>query len=331
MVEISTADSAHLLDLFARVLASGTKHLLKRGLDRGYIGTSEDLRVVRGRIDLNGSIKRGLLPVSRLACDFDEMSYDVIHNRILKTTISLLRRHSKLAPENHEALSQVSKRLHDIHQIQLESSLFSRIQLHRNNAFYGFLMSICQLIYHNVLAKEGDGDYLFKDFTRNSQQMGTLFEQFVLNFLKLEVQPNIKGCKIVGSERIDWDVAPDEEANTQLPAMYTDISIRWPDRYQIIDTKFYSRTFQTYYDKETIHSGNLYQLFTYLKQAEKKGPLYRNSEGMLLYPTVTKEVNLDFETQGHLVKVRTVNLNQSWQAIHQRLLCIAGVEANYSQ
>ena len=37
LVDVKTEDSTTLLDLFARVLISGTTHILKRGLDRGYI------------------------------------------------------------------------------------------------------------------------------------------------------------------------------------------------------------------------------------------------------------------------------------------------------
>ena len=328
LVNVSCTDSTNLLDLFARVLSFGTGHLLKRGLDRGYVSSHDELILVRGHVDICSSIKRGILPLCRLACEYDEMSYDVLHNRILKTTIGKLRNHPSIARENQENLSSLYRRLHELREIELAGSLFSKVQLHRNNAFYGFLMNICLLIYVNVLAKEGEGDYLFQDFIRDENKMGILFEQFVLNFMRIEVQPRQDGCKVIGSEYIKWDVLADDEAGSLLPQMRTDISVQWPDRYQIIDTKFYGKTFQTYHEKDTIHSGNLYQLFAYLKNIEAREPRYKDCEGMLLYPTTAKEVNLDYVIQGHPVKIRTVNLNQTWQSIHQRLMDIAVVQPN---
>ena len=44
VVAVSTENETSLLNLFARVLISGMRHLLRRGLDRGYIPFQEDLR-----------------------------------------------------------------------------------------------------------------------------------------------------------------------------------------------------------------------------------------------------------------------------------------------
>lgn len=321
IVSINTTDCTHLLDLFSRVLASGTAHLLKRGLDRGYIPVEEDTQTVRGRIDFTGSVKRNLLTQRRVRCCFDEFEHDVVHNRILKTTIGALLRHPQLAAENLESLANVYRRLHQISDIHLDRHAFASVRLHRNNAFYGFLVNICHMVYENVLSKEGDGDYLFRDFLRNERQMARLFEAFVRNFLKIELEPLSPACEVIGAEEITWNVSYADDASIALlPKMKTDISIAWPDRYLIIDTKFYSQTLQTYYDKESIHSGHLYQLFAYLKQIEGKGARYHECDGMLIYPTVTDEVDLSFTTMGHDVRVKTIDLLRPWDMIAKRLL-----------
>ena len=58
LVHVTSTDYTHLLDLLARVLVFGTSHLIKRGLDRGYILESEDLRMLRGRINISTTIGR---------------------------------------------------------------------------------------------------------------------------------------------------------------------------------------------------------------------------------------------------------------------------------
>ena len=43
-------------------------------------------------------------------------------------------------------------------------------------------------------------------------------------------------------------------------------------------------------------------------------------EGILLYPTVEKELDLRYEIKGHRIGIRMINLNQDWKGIHQSLL-----------
>ena len=43
---------------------------------------------------------------------------------------------------------------------------------------------------------------------------------------------------------------------------------------------------------------------------------------MLLYPTVDSPLSADFTHKGHKISIRTINLNQPWQSIHQDLLAL---------
>ena len=72
--------------------------------------------------------------------------------------------------------------------------------------------------------------------------------------------------------------------------METDISLRDSNRTIIIDTKYYRKTLQSYFNSETIHSQNLYQLFAYMKNLESKDEQDAHAEGMLLYPVVNKKL-----------------------------------------
>jgi hypothetical protein len=48
----------------------------------------------------------------------------------------------------------------------------------------------------------------------------------------------------------------------------------------------------------------------YLKHLEQRGPENEPCEGMLLYPTVSHPVDFVFETQGHVVRVVTLDLRR---------------------
>ncbi|MGA2862947.1 MAG: hypothetical protein ABSF95_00500 [Verrucomicrobiota bacterium] len=45
-------------------------------------------------------------------------------------------------------------------------------------------------------------------------------------------------------------------------------------------------------------------------------------EMMLLYPTVDSPLSADLAHRGHKISIRTINLNQPWQSIHQDLLAL---------
>lgn len=83
--------------------------------------------------------------------------------------------------------------------------------------------------------------------------------------------------------------------------MQTDISLESENRKIIIDTKYYHEALNEYYEKEKIRSINMYQIFAYLKNLESTKEINRYCEGILLYPTVTKDLDINITTHGHLV------------------------------
>ena len=329
IVGVETDDSTTLLDLFARVLVSGTTHLLKRGLDRGYIAYSESIRGIKGKIDFDTTLKKQLLKNARVQCEYDELSYNVLHNQILKTTIKALISEKSIDRSLRNELLSVYRALNEIEEIQLTSSIFSRIQLHRNNYFYSFLINICKMIYNVYMVSEGDGESKFRDFIRDRAAMARLFEDFVRNFYKKELHNKDAGYDVKGAENITWDaVGHNEECMEYLPAMRTDISVKTPGQYIIIDTKYYENALQTYYKKDTVRSTNLYQLFAYLKNIKCKGDEYQNCEGILLYPTAGYDLDLVYEIQGHKISIKTINLSEDWQLIRKNLLKIIKSDSN---
>ena len=296
VVDIGGKDSTELLDLFARVLVGGINHLVRRGFDRGYVSFSSQMSCIKGKIDFNESKKKLLFHKGKLICRFDNLDYNILHNQILKTTITRLIQYKKLNPELHRKLIDISRMLVGVETVPLSKRIFGMVQLHSNNYFYDFLLKICELVYECFIPDKNLGGFKFRDFLEDKNKMNQIFEKFVYNFYNLE-QDKFK----VRSENISWDFTPlDDESGNYLPMMQTDVSLESKTRKIIIDTKFYRSTFQKHYDKSTIHSGNLYQLFSYLKNVEAKGgELNKKSEGILLYPTVDEECDLGYEFDGH--------------------------------
>jgi|SRR5467141_1504957 len=184
--KIDPTQSTDLIHLFARVLLSGVTHLLKKGFDRGYIVHSEETKVLRGRIQFQPTLKRGLLFRAHAHCEFDELSYDVLHNRILKTTLSRLIRADGIDISNREQLVEHWHNMPEVGTVDLSSQVFGKVQLYRNNHLYDFLLKVCELLHVNLLPTEKPGAWRFRSFLQDPRQMAALFEQFVRNFYKRE-------------------------------------------------------------------------------------------------------------------------------------------------
>ena len=320
IIELESKDFTELIDLFALVLKNGINHLLKKGFDKNYILHSEDTKRLRGKIDFGITIKKNLIKKARLYCHFDELSYDVLHNQIIKATIRNLFLIDSLDTKIKSELREVYLSLNDVKLIKLEKKYFRLVQLHGNNYFYDFLLKICELIFDNSFIEEKTGKFKFKEFTRDEIQMAHLFEDFVRNFYIIELPKHCTNSK-TKRENIDWDAKSFDEKSLQyLPKMQTDISIEFEKKKIIIDTKYYVEALLNHYVKETIRSAHLYQLFAYLENIGKKGGINNNCDGILLYPQTDKEINLNYEINTHKVNIRTINLNQNWKQIHDELL-----------
>lgn len=328
VVDVSSLDSQELVDLLASVLVRGTKHLLRRGLDQHYILHEEEIAGVRGRILVSPTMRHMLMQHGRTRCEFDELSVDCLPNQILLSTARRLLRSSVLSSENRNELRGLNRELGGISEIPLSKRSFRTVQLHSNNRFYKFLLNVCELALDLSLVSEESGNYRFQDFIRDEKKLARLFENFVLNFLSRE-RPDLS----IGRDHIYWNAESDADPSlAYLPRMETDISVRGRrnEKTLIIDTKFYKDTFSKRWDKESIHSAHLYQLFAYLKNLEPKGGADARADGMLLYPVVERSVNFEYRLHNHRLTVRTLNLGAHWADIRKELIELVPLEFDRS-
>jgi 5-methylcytosine-specific restriction enzyme subunit McrC len=318
VVDVSAVPRTDLVTLFATVLAGGVAHVLRRGMDRGYVPHEEAIAGVRGKLLMAASLKTASLTRGRAVCAFDELSHDVLHNRLIKATLRGLAQAHEVPKALRATLGDLSRRLHDVGDAPVSARAFGQVQLHRNNAFYAFLLDVCELVHRSLLPDEATGRVRFRDFTRDEAAMRRLFEQFVRNFYRREL-PGYR----VGSDTVQWhglEASPQDRAF--LPIMRTDVTLTSPSRRVVIEAKFSGKTLTGRYDPK-VQSGHLYQLFAYLKnlQGDHADPAV---EGVLLYPTVHAAVDLHYRLGGHRVSVRTINLDQAWPDIHRDMLALLG-------
>ena len=104
-----------------------------------------------------------------------------------------------------------------------------------------------------------------------------------------------------------------------LPKMYTDITLKSSDKVLIIDTKCYRRILSQQYDKKSVCSANLYQIYAYVKN--KSAATDKTVSGMLLYAKTDEDITPDvaYSMGGNKIFVRTLDLNCEFEKIKEQL------------
>lgn len=318
LIDVSKEEIDKPIDLLAHVLITGTKHLIRRGLEQGYQSYTEEVASIRGRILVAQSARRFLPQQGRALCEFDELTISTLPNQILKATLKRLSGAKGLDANLKHGAGLLVRQLEQVADVKLSRQLFRKVQLHGNNRFYRFILQVCRLVIDQSLMDESDGNYRFRDFTQDDKQMARLFERFLFNFYRKE-QSEYK----VKKERISWQATSDDDSSLQmLPTMETDISLRSKEKTLIIDAKYYTKTLQSYYSNESIHSSNLYQMFSYLKNLEVRGGNDFSADGMLLYPVVSQVISHSYDMHGHKIRIETIDLAQNWETISDSLLSL---------
>lgn len=305
-------------DLLGKVLAEGTFRLIRRGIDRGYREAREDIAGVRGKILVGETAKRALRSRSRVACTFEEISHDVLHNRILRSTLKSLLRIPDLDSDVATSVRDAYARLEGISTVVLSRRLFERVQLDRNRRHYRFLLSVCRLIHEQLLPDEASGEARFVDF--NEEQMEYLYERFIIEFYRLE-QDDYRVNSSGRSIRWAYD-GTNEYQRRKIPRMEADGILDSPNRRIIMDAKFYRQALSTRFGTSKLRSEHLYQLLAYLRNREATAYAGPRQEGVLLYPTVDETVRADVCLEGFQVSARNIDLGQPWQNIHADMLAL---------
>ena len=307
-----TEEFENTADLLSAILVKGVAIQIKRGLGRTYIEETEPLSCLRGKIDITESIKQQTIMKRQLVCTYDEFSVDSYMNRILKTTMEVLLRYDVPKARKKE-LRNLLLYFKEVGTLDLYS-IDWKFRFNRNNQNYQMLMSVCYLVIKGLLQTSTDGSVKLMKFL-DEQRMCRLYEKFILEYYRKHY-PQIK----TSASQIGW--ALDDGIGAMLPIMQSDIMLTHGDKTLIIDAKYYGLTTQVQYDVNTLHSKNLYQIFTYVKNKAAAGG---EVSGMLLYARTDEEIQPDntYMMSGNRISVKTLDLNCDFSEITRQLNAIA--------
>ena len=196
---------------------------------------------------------------------------------------------------------------------------WGRMLFQRNNRNYELLLNICYFVLDGMLQTTSNGE--LKVISFSDEHMNRLYERFILEYYR----EHHTYLSEVRAAQIKWDIIGDTNAQLIqfLPVMQTDITLRQHDRILIIDAKYYGKTLQNRFDKYTLHSSNVYQILSYVKNQDANHT--GNVGGILLYAKTDEPVTPDGTVNigGNMIGAKTLDLNVDFRVIAAQLDKIA--------
>lgn len=316
-----------LPDLVAEILARAVEMRQRRRLNLGYRSRDAALNRVRGRIDALKTERHRLLDRGLVACRFDELTIDTPRNRYVRGALESISRIVSSRKISHRCRSLASgMRAMGVSADVPTRSQMSVDRVGRNDADDRFMLAAAKLAFELALPTETAGTSVLALPDREVTWIRRLFEKAVCGFYEVVLQP--EGWDVRGGGILGWQIEHKTSGiDAILPSMRTDVVLDHAPsgRRIVIDTKFTSIVTTGWYRDESVRSGYLYQIYAYLRSQVGRGdPLADCACGLLLHPSIGKDVDETVTIQGHGIRFATVDLTASPTAIRTRLLLLSG-------
>lgn len=275
-------DDFDFYELLSFTLIKLIRKLIKKGIYKSFQTTSGKIKRVRGKILFDSIIKKGGIRSSEVECEYDELTFNNLENRIILTTL----RNIKLKLRKEEP-SFSSARIDERRKITTEASkiykllssevsyttlspeVFKKVNYNKANKSYRPIINICKWLYEVKGWQVGNEE---KGLSWNEQE-NVIFERFLRNYLK----ENLKNYKVKASRANNWlDIV--EGRGIYFQSINPDIVIyKQNEPVFVLDAKFYGKgaVRKGRFNNQITDSHNLYQLISYLN--------FYNCDGLLVY------------------------------------------------
>ena len=262
-----------LLEIFITMFLEELAYLLKKGLKSDYINKEENLKFLKGKLNLNEQIKQNTIHKERFYVSYDEFLSNRVENRLIKTTLIFLYKKSKLN-KNQQKIREFLFIFDEIkvsHDIKTD---FSNLKLDRQMKDYFQVLLWCKtfLLENSFSPYKGD-DIAFALLF----DMNLLFENYIYSFIK----KNWKYESIKNQDETHYLAFQKDKEKFRLKP---DIVINSGEI--IIDTKW--KILSQEKSNNGVSQADMYQLYAY-------GTKYTNCKNLyLVYPYDEVDLNLSY-------------------------------------
>ncbi len=320
---LADVEKAPTLDaLLAAILAKLVEQRLRIGLGRSYVSEAQTIRGIRGRVDFTVSLKYRTFEQGQAHCHFQQYSANAPKNQIIRSTLARLAQvgnfgHNRAwADELRHHLRQLTRALDGIDLIELNLDFIRRQQFARGDGDYRLMLAICELLLQRQMPTETSGRHSLPLVQRQALVLYNVYERFVANFYRLRLQ----GYTVRAQSRLAW---PARHENTYLPVMKPDLILQSSTALFVLDTKFTAKSLiENIWGKQQFDSSHLYQMYAYLTTQAHRSEQHQKAVGILLYPTVDKNLSERIELGEHIMRIESIDLSAAWQDVEEQLLGI---------
>jgi len=250
------SDKSTLLNRIHVDLIRKCKELMEQGLLKSYVIHAENSSSMRGKLLMQHQMLNDAMLSPKFFCEFDELEYDSIENRVILQALTIIERTSDNTDVRMKAMDLAQKLSGVVQKTTIPLPMRQRMMqsYSRQNLRYKNIHSKCEQVIQESGIDDiykGNDSYIVPVF----YDMNELFETFIQKiFLKYH-----KGVKTQHSKKA-WEGKGDLGPRRMKP----DITI-WEGKTckQIIDVK---------YKIKNITSGDLYQLGFYMHEFGKNNP-----------------------------------------------------------
>jgi 5-methylcytosine-specific restriction enzyme subunit McrC len=277
----SDQTQADPMEILIGLFATLTRQVLSQSLFQAYENRSDELAVVRGRLEMSDYLRHCLSTARwhRVRCSYESFELDNLLNRLIKRVSRLLLPWTQRAL-NRQKLEDILYFLDEVSDLPMQAQDCERVKLNPMFEDYRPILDYCRLFLQNSVS------YAYKPDLQVFAlliPMERLFEQFLAGFLKTH-QSQIKGLSRVEFQKSDLYLAQEHFADgSQKPVfqMRHDLLIEYQGREIIIDAKYKRLNPSKAYNG--VSQADLYQMVAY---AVKRGVKYCE----LIYPQIPGEV-----------------------------------------
>ena len=256
-----------LLEIFISMFLCELETLVKKGVKSDYITLEDNLKFLKGKLNINEQIKRNSIHKERFYVGYSEFLSDIKINQIIKTTLKFLYKKSN-SSKNQQKIRELLFIFDEVSTCGDYKNFFTNFAINRQVKHYEQTLLWCKifLLGNSFTPHKGDNLAFALLFDMNA-----LFESYVGNFIK--------------KKRADVSLQHSEKHLIEDPKSFKlrpDIFLK--DKF-IADTKW-----KIIKSRDDISQADLYQLYAYGKKYEC-GKLY------LIYPKIdgAKQESMKFE------------------------------------
>ena len=245
-----------LLEIFISMFLCELEALVKKGIKSDYVALEENLKFLKGKLNINEQIKRNSIHKERFYVEYSEFLSDIKINQIIKTTLKFLYKKSN-SSKNQQKIRELLFIFNEVSECKDYKNFFAKLVINRQIKHYEQTLLWCKifLLGNSFTPHKGD-DLAFALLF----DMNALFESYVGNFIKKK----FSGIILQHSEK---HLVEDPKSFKLRP----DIFLK--DKF-IADTKW-----KIISSRDDISQADLYQLYAYGKKHECSN-LY------LIYPKI---------------------------------------------